>query len=64
MTKHEKTLTVIRNWKLNHTLIAKKIGMPNGTFKNKISPNADKYQFTDGEIAIIAGVLKELKREL
>ena len=64
MTKHEKTLTVIRNWKLNHTLIAKKIGMPNGTFKNKISPNASKYRFSENEIGAIAGVLRELKREL
>jgi len=64
MTKHEKTLTVIRNWKLNYPLLASKAGMPLGTFKNKISPNAIKYRFTEGEISIIAGVLRELKREL
>lgn len=54
---------VIENWKLNKGLLASKMGMPEGTFNNKLSEKHTAY-FTDAEIIKLKGVLIELRNDI
>lgn len=54
---------LINKWKLNMGLLASKIGMPKGTFCNKLSPK-HPTQFSDAEIIRLKMVLKELQADI
>lgn len=54
---------VIENWKLNKGLLASKMGMPLGTFCNKLSEKHTAY-FTDAEMIKLKGILIELRNDL
>lgn len=54
---------IINKWKLNKGLLAFKIGMPLGTFCNKLSSKHDT-KFTDAELIRLKMVLKELYGDL
>ena len=56
-------LQLIEKWKLNHPLIAEKMGMPYGTFSKKISPNQKAYHFTPEEEKKLLQVIKELHND-
>lgn len=54
---------VINKWKLNKAEIARRINMPDGTFKNKISDNP-VYNFTEKEAKLIIDSLRELANDI
>lgn len=54
---------VIIRWKLNRPILASKMGMPLGTFNNKLSPNHSS-EFTKDELLKLRAVLIELWKEL
>lgn len=54
---------VINKWKLNKAEIARRINMPDGTFKNKISDNP-VYNFTEKEAQLIIDSLRELANDI
>ncbi len=54
---------IINKWKLNKGLLAFKIGMPLGTFCNKLS-SKHSASFTDAELIRLKMVLKEMGVEL
>lgn len=55
--------TIIEKWKLNKSLLAKKMNMPLGTFCNKLSPKHDT-KFSDAELIQLKMVLKELSDDI
>jgi len=55
--------TIIDRWKLNHTLLASKLGMLKGTFNNKLSEN-HPTKFSPQEIEKLKLVLIEMKIDL
>jgi hypothetical protein len=57
-------LELINQWKLNKELLASKIEMPVGTFKNKLSENQPKYSFTEAEENKLLEVLKDLGQDI
>ena len=54
---------VINKWKINKSEIARRISMPDGTFKNKISDN-QTYGFTGIEEQLIIKNLRELANDI
>jgi len=54
---------LIIKWKLNRGLLASKIGMPKGTFNNKLNPN-HFTKFNDKELESLKVVLIELRNEM
>lgn len=54
---------LIEKWKINKSLLAKKMNMPLGTFCNKLSPKHTN-NFSDAEIIQLKMVLKELRDDL
>ena len=54
---------IINKWKLNKGLLAFKIGMPLGTFCNKLS-GKHSSEFTDAEMIRLKLILKELYGDL
>jgi len=52
--------SVVKELNLNKELHAKKMGMPAGTFKNKLSEIQTAYRFTNEERAKLHSILKEL----
>ncbi len=54
---------LIEKWKLNRALLASKMGMPKGTFNNKLSPN-HPTQFKPGEKIKLRDLLLEISKEL
>jgi len=54
---------VIEDWKLNKGLLASKMGMPLGTFCNKLSPK-HPTKFLDTETMRLKGILIELRNDL
>lgn len=54
---------IIEKWRLNKGLLASKMGMPLGTFCNKLSEKHTAY-FTEAEIIKLKGVLIELRNDL
>ncbi len=54
---------IIIRWKLNRVLLASKIGMPQGTFNNKLSPN-HPTKFSTEERNKLKCVLLELRTGL
>lgn len=54
---------IIEKWRLNKGLLASKIGMPLGTFCNKLSEKHTAY-FSDAEIIKLKGILIELRNDL
>jgi hypothetical protein len=55
---------LIEKWKINKTLLADKMGIPRGTFGNKISQNQSVYSFSSIEIEKLKSILLELRDEL
>ena len=54
---------IIIQWKLNRAVLASKIGMPKGTFNNKLSPT-HPTKFSTGESQKLTCVLLELRKDL
>lgn len=52
-------LQVVDKWKLNRGLLASKMGMPKGTFNNKLNPTHTS-QFSNEENIKLIGVLREM----
>lgn len=50
---------IIDKWKLNRALLASKLGMPKGTFNNKLSPK-HPTKFSDEEMICLKMVLREM----
>ena len=44
--------------------MASKIGMPVGTFKNKLSEKQTAYRFTDEELESLKGVLRDMAADI
>lgn len=66
MAKKENPLTLLQvfnRWKLNRALLASKMGMPKGTFNNKLS---DKHEsnFSDAELIKLKGILREMSIDI
>ena len=59
-----KTLSqIIDLWKVNKALLASKMGMPKGTFNNKLNPD-HSASFTDKELNQLCNILIELRNDL
>ena len=56
-------LEVIEKWKLNKGVLASKMGMPEGTFYNKISPK-HSTSFSRKELIQLKVILLELSGDL
>lgn len=56
--------TLINLWKLNKVHLASKIGMPVGTFKNKLSPTQTAYKFTEEEEYQLKNILLEMSSDV
>ena len=56
-------LQVINKWKLNRALLASKMGMPKGTFNNKLSLS-HASQFSNEENIKLIGVLREMSNDI
>ena len=56
-------LQVIDKWKLNRGHLAFKMGMPKGTFNNKLSPS-HASQFSNEENIKLIGVLREMSKDI
>lgn len=54
---------IIEKWRLNKGLLASKMGMPLGTFCNKLSTKHTAY-FTDAEIIKLKSILIEIRNDL
>lgn len=54
---------IIDKWKLNRALLASKLGMPKGTFNNKLSPK-HPTKFSDQEMYQLKQALIELYNDL
>lgn len=54
---------IIEKWKLNKNLLASKMGMPKGTFNNKLNPKHSS-DFTEDELFKLKGILQELYDDL
>ena len=52
-------LQVVDKWKLNRAVLASKMGMPKGTFNNKLNPT-HASQFSNEENIKLIGVLREM----
>lgn len=64
MKKSSKLHTFIKKHKINQRLLAKRIGMPEGTFKNKLNPKYEMYAFTEDEEAKVREAIREVGNEL
>ena len=56
--------TLISQWKLNKVHLASKMGMPVGTFKNKLSPTQIAYSFTETETEQLKSVLMDMAADI
>ena len=56
-------LQVINKWKLNRADLASKIGMPKGTFNNKLN-ESHASKFSDEENVKLIGVLREMANDI
>lgn len=56
-------LQVVDKWKLNRGLLASKMGMPKGTFNNKLNPSHTS-QFSNAENIKLIGVLREMSKDI
>lgn len=54
---------IIDKWRLNQNLLADKMGMPKGTFNNKLS-GTHASKFTDQELDKLKTILLELRSDL
>lgn len=54
---------LIETWHLNKSFLALKMGMPAGTFKNKLTPN-QSYFFTDIEERKLRKILKQMAQDI
>ena len=54
---------LISKWKLNRNYLASQIGMPKGTFNNKLSPK-HPTQFSEDELVRLKNVLITLRDDL
>lgn len=63
MKKSPDIFSVISKWKINHKMLATSIGMPKGTFNNKLNPNHTS-QFTEQETSCIKKVLSSMGAEI
>lgn len=51
-------IELIKKWKLNRPLLAQLIGMPLGTFQNKIT-RPEKYKFSNPELRTLRQILRD-----
>jgi hypothetical protein len=56
-------LQVIDLWKLNRALLASKMGMPKGTFNNKLSAS-HASTFSNEENIKLIGILREMAKDI
>lgn len=56
--------TLISQWKLNRVLLASKMNMPVGTFKNKLSDKQIAYSFTTEETEQLKSVLMDMSADI
>ncbi len=56
--------TVILAWKINQVMLAEKMDMPEGSFRNKLNFKQHSYQFTEQEIVKLAGILHEMMEQI
>jgi hypothetical protein len=64
--KTQSSLTVsqvINKWKLNKALLAFKMGMPKGTFNNKLNPT-HASQFSNAEYLKLSFILADLSKDI
>lgn len=54
---------VINKWKINKSLLASKMGMPLGTFCNKLS-SKHETTFSDAELIKLKIILKEMAENI
>ena len=64
MNKSQLLNETVDTWAINKAFLAAKMGMPKGTFNNKINPKMTAYRFTEAEILKLAGILIEMKNQL
>jgi hypothetical protein len=55
---------LISTWNLNRVILASKMEMPVGTFKNKLSETQTVYRFTESEEQRLIEVLRELAADI
>lgn len=56
--------TLIDGWKLNKVILASKMGMPVGTFKNKLNDTQAAYKLTEDERERLLEILRELAADI
>lgn len=56
-------LQVVDKWKLNRALLAFRMGMPKGTFNNKLSAS-HASQFSNEENIKLIGILREMSNDI
>lgn len=56
-------LQVVDKWKLNRALLASKMGMPKGTFNNKLNAS-HASTFSNEENIKLKGVLREMANDI
>ena len=54
----------VKKWKISQPAIAKSIGMPVTTFKNKLNPKLPQYSFTEEERLRVIIVIRAFARDL
>lgn len=54
---------IIDKWRLNQNLLAEKMGMPKGTFNNKLS-GTHTSKFSNEELDKLKAILVELRSDL
>ena len=54
---------MVDKWKLNRAVLASKMGMPKGTFNNKLNPT-HASTFSDAEHVKLIGVLREMSIDI
>ena len=54
---------MIDKWKLNRALLASKMGMPKGTFNNKLNAS-HASQFSNEENIKLVGILREMSKDI
>jgi DNA-binding MltR family transcriptional regulator len=55
---------IIKKWSINQSMLADKMQMSKGNFKNKLNPNQTAYKFTDSESEKLNGILIELAKDI
>ncbi len=57
-------ITLIKDWDLSYTMLARRMGMPKSTFSNKINPMQPVYRFSEAEEKQLAEILYQLAEDI